>query len=102
MPMALEAPEMGTRSAEARLHLVGDEEPARLADRSDPTGDEARWIDPDAIAGEDAVDQERRDADPAPVEVGDSGPNLRLEETRPPAQPVRRQDPAATPAAPMG
>ncbi len=58
-PAALVAPHVGAAAAEARLHLVRDEEPARrMHPRPQPLQVAGRGID-DAVAGEHGVHEER-------------------------------------------
>ena len=78
----LETPHARACPSKARLNFVGNDESACLPHRGHSAGDEAGRIDPHAVARKDAVDEKRRDADPAPVQIRDRAPHLRFEELR--------------------
>lgn len=67
--MAFKAPHMRPGPAETRLDLVSDKEASGVPLRGHSLGDEAGRVDPDAVAGKDAVDKQGCDANAATLEV---------------------------------
>ena len=74
--VALEAPHLPAGAAEARLHLVGDEEPAGLAHFRDRLLQEAGRIREDAVARKDRVDDQRRRLDAVGPHVVDRASHM--------------------------
>ena len=70
-PCRWKSPHVSARAAEARLHLVGDEERARLACFGDGFLQKTRWVREDAVARKNGVDQQGRRFDVACAHVGE-------------------------------
>ncbi len=68
-PVPFKAPHMSAGSPKTRLNFVGDDETTCLSHRRNSTGNEARRIDPYAIAGKNTVDEQGRNADATTVQI---------------------------------